>query len=68
VVLVETDEVLAVNFVERVREDLPRRMPRNVEGVRLGFGWASPRGNESADALVTRASTRLMVELLGEPI
>jgi diguanylate cyclase (GGDEF)-like protein len=68
VVLVETDEVLAVNFVERVREELPRRMPKkNVEGLRLGFGWASPRGNESADALVTRASTRLMVELLGEP-
>jgi hypothetical protein len=68
VVLVETDEVLAVNFVERVREDLPRRLPKkNVEGLRLGFGWASPRGNESADALVTRASTRLMVELLGEP-
>jgi diguanylate cyclase (GGDEF)-like protein len=66
VVLVETDEVLAVNFVERVRDDLPRRMPKNVEGLRLGFGWASPRGNESADALVTRASTRLMVELLGE--
>ena len=69
VVLVETDEVMAVNFVERVREDLPRRMPRGMgaEGLRLGFGWASPRGHESADALVTRASTRLMVELLGDP-
>jgi diguanylate cyclase (GGDEF)-like protein len=67
VVLVETDEVQAINFVERVRDDLPRRMPGGVEGLRLGFGWASPRGSESADALVTRASTRLMVELLGGP-
>jgi diguanylate cyclase (GGDEF)-like protein len=65
VVLVETDEVMAVNFVERVREALPRTLPRGIEGLRLGFGWASPRGNESADALVTRASTRLLVELLG---
>jgi diguanylate cyclase (GGDEF)-like protein len=67
VVLVETDEVQAINFVERVRDDLPRRLPRGVENLRLGFGWASPRGSESADALVTRASTRLMVELLGDP-
>jgi diguanylate cyclase (GGDEF)-like protein len=65
VVLVETDEVMAVNFVERVREMLPRTLPRGIEGLRLGFGWASPRGNESADAVVTRASTRLVVELLG---
>jgi diguanylate cyclase (GGDEF)-like protein len=67
VVLVETDEVMAVNFVERVRESLPRALPGALEGLRLGFGWASPRGLESADALVTRASTRLMVELLGDP-
>ncbi len=66
VVLVETDEVQAVNFVERVRDDLPRRMPRGVTTLRLGFGWASPRRAESAEALVTRASTRLMVELLGD--
>jgi diguanylate cyclase (GGDEF)-like protein len=67
VILVETDEVMAVNYVERVRETLPRMLPKGTEGLRLGFGWASPRGSESADALVTRASTRLMVELLGEP-
>ena len=67
VVLVETDEVMAVNFVERVREALPKTLPRGVDGLRLGFGWASPRGTESADALVTRASTRLVVELLRDP-
>ena len=47
------------------REALPHTLPRGIEGLRLGFGWASPRGNESADALVTRAPTRLLVELLG---
>ena len=56
---------MAVNFVERVRDALPRTLPDSIDGVRLGFGWASPRGSESADALVTRASTRLVVELLG---
>jgi diguanylate cyclase (GGDEF)-like protein len=65
VVLVETDEIAAINFVERVREDLPRWLPRRSDVLRFGFGWASPRAGESADALVRRASTRLMVELLG---
>lgn len=65
VLLVETDEILAINFVERVREDLPRRLPGESDGLRLGFGWASPRPGESADGLVRRAATRLMVELLG---
>jgi len=65
VVLVETDEISAINFVERVREDAPRRLPSNADGLRFGFGWASPGPAESAEALVRRAETRLMVELLG---
>jgi len=31
----------------------------------FGFGWASPNPGESAEALVRRAETRLMMELLG---
>jgi diguanylate cyclase (GGDEF)-like protein len=65
VVLVETDEIAAINFVERVRDDLPRRLPNDADGLRFGFGWASQRPGESADALARRAATRLLVELLG---
>jgi len=65
VVLTETDEIAAINFVERVREAVPKRLPRGADSLRLGFGWASPKPGESADKVVRRAETRLMVELLG---
>lgn len=64
VALTETDEISAINFVERVRASIPRVMPRGGEGLRFSFGWASPRDGESAAALVTRAERRLIGELL----
>jgi diguanylate cyclase (GGDEF)-like protein len=64
VVLTETDEIAAINFVERVREHAPKKLPRGAESLQFGFGWASPKAGESAEALVRRAETRLMVELL----
>jgi len=64
VVLTETDEIAAINFVERVREAVPKRLPRGADSLRLGFGWASPKPGESADKVVRRAETRLMMELL----
>jgi diguanylate cyclase (GGDEF)-like protein len=63
VVLTETDEIAAINFVERVREAGPRSMPNGFEGLRFSFGWASPKQGESADAVVRRAEARLAVEL-----
>jgi diguanylate cyclase (GGDEF)-like protein len=65
VVLTETDEIAAINFVERVREHAPKNLPRGAGSIRFGFGWASPKPGEAADALVRRAETRLMEELLG---
>ena len=64
VVLTETDEIAAITYVERVREAGPRSMPRGGEKLRFSFGWASPRPGESPDALVRRADSRLMAELL----
>ncbi|MHB8890509.1 MAG: diguanylate cyclase [Candidatus Limnocylindrales bacterium] len=64
VVLTETNEIEAINFVERVREEAPLTLPRSGEGLRLAFGWASPKAGESADSLVRRADHRLMQELL----
>jgi diguanylate cyclase (GGDEF)-like protein len=64
VVLTETDEIAAINFVERVRDTLPAAMPRGGDGVRFSFGWASPKKGDSAWALVGRAQRRLVGELL----
>lgn len=63
VVLTETDEIAAINFVERVREAGPRAMPKGADGLQFSFGWASPRQGESADAMVRRAESRLALEL-----
>jgi diguanylate cyclase (GGDEF)-like protein len=65
VVLTETDEIAAINFVERVREHAPRKLPRGAESLLFAFGWASPEAGEAAEAVVRRAETRLMMELLG---
>ncbi len=64
VLLAETDEVTAINYVERVRERVLPRLPLNGAGLRLSFGWASPRPGESADRLARRADGRMMRELL----
>jgi diguanylate cyclase (GGDEF)-like protein len=63
VVLTETDEIAAINFVERVREAGPPSMPKGFEGLSFNFGWASPHPGESADTVVRRADARLAAEL-----
>ena len=62
--LTETDEIAAINYVERVREAGPRSMPRGGENLRFSFGWASPKVGEAPESVVRRADTRLMAELL----
>ncbi len=63
VALTETDEIAAINFVERVREAGPRAMPEGAGHLLFNFGWASPKQGESADAVVRRAESRLALEL-----
>ena len=63
IVLTETDEIAAINFVERVREAAPRAIPE-VRGIlRFSFGWASAKPREAPDSLVRRAERRLIAEL-----
>jgi diguanylate cyclase (GGDEF)-like protein len=64
VILTETDEIAAINYVERVREAGPRSMPRGGEHLRFSFGWASPKQGEAPDLVVRRADNRLKAELL----
>jgi diguanylate cyclase (GGDEF)-like protein len=63
-ILTETDEIAAINFVERVRERLLPRLPMDGAGLRLSFGWASPLSGESPDVVVRRADHRMIEELL----
>ena len=62
--LTETDEIAAINFVERVRESAPRSLPHGSENLRFSFGWASPKQGESPDAVVKRADHRLAAEIV----
>jgi len=59
ILLTETGEIEAINFVERVRERCSRSLPPGAESVRLAFGWASPRAGETPDDVVRRAEARL---------
>jgi diguanylate cyclase (GGDEF)-like protein len=61
ILLTETDEIAAINFVERVREAGPRALPRVADQVRFTFGWASPHPGEAAEAVIGRAEA-LMAE------
>lgn len=66
IVLTETGELSAVAYVERVRATVARSMPQGSGGIRLSFGWASPKPREAPDSLVRRAERRLIGELLRE--
>jgi diguanylate cyclase (GGDEF)-like protein len=59
ILLTETGEIEAINFVERVRERCSRSLTPGGTPVRLAFGWASPRRGETPDDVVRRAEARI---------
>lgn len=59
ILLTETDEVAAINFVERARAACERQLG----AVRIGFGWASPSGATDLRAAIDMAAHRLASEL-----
>ncbi len=59
ILLTETGEIDAINFVERVRERCSSSLPPAAESVRLAFGWASPNPAETPDDVVRRAEARM---------
>ena len=61
-ILTETDDVAAINFVERARERCERELRAAAEGVRVAFGWASPSGSSTLLAATDQAETRLHAE------
>jgi diguanylate cyclase (GGDEF)-like protein len=63
ILLTETTEIAAINFVERARVSCERDLRVASEIVGVGFGWASPpKSNDLADA-VALAQKRLEAEL-----
>lgn len=63
IMLPETDEVRAVNFVERVRAACDRWLESNAPTVGIGFGWASPGASSDLSAARAVADRRLAADL-----
>jgi diguanylate cyclase (GGDEF)-like protein len=59
VLLVETDEVQAINYVERVRGACDVWLASGAVSLRLSIGWAEIRPDRSVDASVREAEQRL---------
>jgi diguanylate cyclase (GGDEF)-like protein len=62
ILLAETDEIAAINFVERIRTAGPTSVPRTADMVRFVFGWASPKAGDAPEAVVRRAESRLAAD------
>ena len=63
ILLTETTEIDAINFIERARVSCERDLRVASEVVGVAFGWASPpKGNDLADAFAV-AQQRLSAEL-----
>ena len=61
-ILTETDEVAAINMIERVRDRCDRAMRARTMGGRVAFGWASPRPPLTLRDSVARAEELLRRE------
>lgn len=61
-ILTETDEVAAINMIERVRDRCDRAMRARAMGGRVAFGWASPRPPLTLRDSVSRADDLLRRE------
>lgn len=61
-ILPETDEVAAVNFVERVRSGCERALSAAGPSARCSFGWADARQDRDLAAAATVAIERARAE------
>jgi diguanylate cyclase (GGDEF)-like protein len=61
-ILTETDEVAAINMIERVRDRCDRAMRARTMSGKVAFGWASPRPPLTLRDAVARAEELLRRE------
>ncbi len=62
VMLPETDEILAINYVERIRHACEQWLESGSIGVRLSIGWACSTGDASMASVVRVATERMYTE------
>jgi diguanylate cyclase (GGDEF)-like protein len=63
VLLPETDEVAAINYVERIRRACDLWLESGAIAMRLAIGWASTGGDIQLAAAIRTATDRMRVEL-----
>jgi len=63
VLLPETDEVVAINYVERVRQASDLWLESGAISLRLAMGWASPVVDSSLVSAQAQATERMFVEM-----
>lgn len=63
--LTETDEIAAINLVERLRDECGEAVRTRTVAGRIAFGWASPSATQSLLEAVDRAEDRLRREVGG---
>jgi diguanylate cyclase (GGDEF)-like protein len=63
VLLPETDEIQAINYVERVRRTCDMWLESGAVALRLAMGWASASGDESLQDAGRVATERMFAEI-----
>jgi diguanylate cyclase (GGDEF)-like protein len=62
VMLPETDEIQAINYVERVRAECERWLEAGAVALHLSIGWASPSAVGELDTALRMAEERMYAE------
>jgi diguanylate cyclase (GGDEF)-like protein len=62
VLMPETDEIVAINYVERIRQACDQWLESGAIAMRLAIGWASTAGTASVTTAMQVAVDRLHVE------
>jgi len=62
VMLPETDEIQAINYVERVRAECERWLEAGAVALHLSMGWASPNAVGELDTALRTAEERMYAE------
>jgi diguanylate cyclase (GGDEF)-like protein len=67
ILLTETTEIAAINFVERARASCERELGATGSAVSIGFGWASPPDKGDLSDAIDLALARLTADLAADP-
>jgi diguanylate cyclase (GGDEF)-like protein len=57
--LAETDEIAAINYVERIRQICEPWLASSAVPLRLAIGWSSPSGASDIELAIKRAEERM---------